>query len=104
MSVTPQFPTGSPEQTVVESASRTVFAVANARIRGDVDDGLTVFAGYLEEALAAGVTLPMAWTLLASAAINEFTAAIELVADLQEAHPETTLAEAAMAHALEALS
>ena len=97
-----QFPADSAERKVMGLATSTVFAVANARIRGDIDDADTIYEHYLQDALAAGVPLAMAWTLLSSAAINEFTTAITVLAVEQDVPTEVALGDAAIAYAQEA--
>lgn len=97
-----QFPANSPEATVMALASKTVFAVTNTRIRGDVEEADAMFGHYLKDAQAAGVSLAMAWALLTSAAINEFTVAVTVMANERGVLPEVVLSESAIAHAREA--
>lgn len=99
-----QFPTDSAERRVMALASRTVFAVANTRIRGDVEEADAMIGHYLEDAQREGVSLAMAWALCTSAAINEFTTAITLLAVEHDVSAETALSEAAMAFAQESLT
>lgn len=95
-----QFPKGSAEDLTMVSATHVVHAVANARLRGHEEDAATVISAYLDESLARGLRISTCWTLLFSAAANEFTTAISVIANDRHISPDAALGDMAVAFAL----
>lgn len=79
----------------------TIFGIASSRINASEQDAALLIWRYMEEAEAAGLSAPQAWTTLFSSAMLVLGDAIELAAEAKGVTPRQVLSSMAMIHQLE---